>query len=76
MPHKKKLRHSRVKKKVMYKKLTAKRRSQVRTFHAYNHSKSFHRFVQVPDVKRELNKYAGETRGIKANLVRSVKLKA
>lgn len=30
---------------------------------------------QIPDVRRELKKYDGEARGIKANLVRSTKLK-
>jgi U3 small nucleolar RNA-associated protein 3 len=31
---------------------------------------------QVPDVQREINKYSGETRGIRASLVKSIKLKA
>jgi hypothetical protein len=31
---------------------------------------------QVPDVRRELQRYGGEARGIKANLVKSIKLKA
>lgn len=31
---------------------------------------------QVPDVKKEIHKYDGEKRGIKANTVRSIKLKA
>jgi hypothetical protein len=30
---------------------------------------------QVPDVKRELNKYSGETRGIRASTVRSISFK-
>jgi len=30
---------------------------------------------QMPDVRKELKKYDGEARGIKANLVRSTKLK-
>uniref|UniRef100_A0A914XH29 Sas10 C-terminal domain-containing protein n=1 Tax=Plectus sambesii TaxID=2011161 RepID=A0A914XH29_9BILA len=30
---------------------------------------------QVPSVKRELNKYGGESRGIKTSVVKSVKFK-
>lgn len=31
--------------------------------------------LQIPDVKRELSRYGGEERGIRASVVKSVKLK-
>lgn len=36
----------------------------------------FARRSQVPDVRREVTKYDGEKRGIRASVVRSIKLKA
>uniref|UniRef100_A0A915L6G3 Something about silencing protein 10 n=1 Tax=Romanomermis culicivorax TaxID=13658 RepID=A0A915L6G3_ROMCU len=46
-----------------------------RVKHRRKFQKALHRKrSQVPDVKRELKKYGGEERGIKSNVVKSVKL--
>ncbi|CAD5216461.1 unnamed protein product [Bursaphelenchus xylophilus] len=50
--------HSRIKRRLQYKKALVRRRSQ------------------IPDVKRELQKYTGEARGIRASTVKSIKIKA
>uniref|UniRef100_A0A1I7ZCJ4 Sas10 domain-containing protein n=1 Tax=Steinernema glaseri TaxID=37863 RepID=A0A1I7ZCJ4_9BILA len=55
---KKNKKHSRIQKRVQFRKAVVKRRSQ------------------VPDVRRETSKYAGEARGIRASTVKSIKLKA
>lgn len=47
-----------------------------RVKHRMKFQKALHKKrSQLPDVKRELKKYGGEERGIKPNLVRSVKLR-
>ena len=41
------------------------------------YKKAIHiRKSQVPDVQREVSKYGGERRGIRASTVRSIKIKA
>ncbi|CAD5211929.1 unnamed protein product [Bursaphelenchus okinawaensis] len=50
--------HSRIKRRLQYKKALVRRRSQ------------------IPDVKREMQKYTGEVRGIRASTVKSIKIKA
>lgn len=49
--------------------------SRVKRRHQYKKA-LIKRRSQVPDVKRETAKYSGESRGIRASTVRSVKLKA
>ena len=51
------------------------RHSRVKRRHHYDKMVSKRR-SQVPDVRSQQQKYGGEMRGIKANLVKSVKLKA
>ena len=51
------------------------RHSRVQRRYSYNKLAAKRR-SQVPDVRRELQRYGGEARGIKANLVKSIKLKA
>lgn len=58
---------------------TPKRKKEYRNprvKHRIKFQKALHKKrSQVPDVKRELNKYSGEERGIKTNVVKSVKLR-
>lgn len=60
--------------------LTVRRKKTIshsRTKKREQYKKAVHiRRSQVPDVQREVDKYGGEKRGIRASVVKSIKLKA